>query len=250
MQAVLAYTFGLLPGVGRAAALRVLGLKAEERGQLLDVGCGSGVFLARMKQLGWQTVGYETDPIAAQFAREKFGLTVKEGSLADVGLPEASFDVVTLSHVIEHVHSPGALVMQCQRLLKPNGKLIILTPNTASLGHRIFRRAWRGLEPPRHIQCFHPRGLRSCVESTGMLVEQLTTESRMMQSIWYASLRIRRVERGGRSNSAFDYITSFVMEFVESAALHVFRDVGEEILLVATMPPRRAPDRAGGGALT
>ena len=237
MQPLVASTLGLLPGVARGAALQVMGLKAEERGDLLDVGCGNGLFLARMKRLGWRTVGVETDAAAAEIARENFGLDVKEGRLANVGLPEASFDVVTLSHVIEHVHSPGDLVLECRRLLKPNGKLIILTPNTAGLGHRIFRRSWRGLEPPRHIQCFSPQTLRACVDHTGMRIERVTTESRIMRYIWYTSMSIRRAQSGGgRSNTAFDYVASFVMRFVESVALYVVRDAGEEIMLMATKP--------------
>ena len=246
MQWLLSSAVGLLPGVARSVALQVLGLSAKERGDLLDIGCGNGLFLSRMKKLGWRTVGLETDAAAAQIARDIFGLDVKDGHLADAGFREASFDVVTLSHVIEHVHSPEDLVMECRRLLKPNGKLIVLTPNTASLGHRVFRRSWRGLEPPRHMQCFSPQTLRACVDRTGMRIERVTTEARTMQYIWYASMSIRRAQRDGkRSNTAFDYIVSFVMRFVESVAIYVVRDAGEEIMLIATKRADEESHRGG-----
>jgi 2-polyprenyl-3-methyl-5-hydroxy-6-metoxy-1,4-benzoquinol methylase len=239
-DAVLAYTLGLLPGMTRAAAMDTLGLAAAERGKVLDVGCGNGAFLARMKLLGWQCTGIETDPLAAQFARDSFGLNVREGTLGDAGFSDDSFDVVTLSHVIEHVHSPQDLLMQCRRVLKPGGKLVVLTPNILSLGHRIFGRAWRGLEPPRHLQSFHPNALRQVVERSQLRTLRISTESRMMRSIWYASRLIQRADEGRRSrNGLLDYLLAYTMQCVEGIACRFAADVGEEIILVATKPTAR-----------
>jgi len=234
---VLAYTLGLLPGMTSSAAMDTLGLSAADRGRILDVGCGNGAFLARMKRLGWQCTGIETDPQAAQFARDSFGLNVLEGELANAGFADDSFDVVTLSHVIEHVHSPLDLLMHCRRVLKPGGKLVVLTPNLLSLGHRIFGRAWRGLEPPRHLQSFHPNALRQVVERSHMYTLRISTESRMMRPIWYASRLIQRADRSQRPrNSLLDYLLAYTMQCVEGVACLFAVDVGEEIVLVATKP--------------
>lgn len=233
----IAWIFGALPGMFQGASMQVLGLPARERGRILDIGCGNGVFLARMKDLGWDTVGHEMDEVAARFARETFGLVVKEGLLADAGFAPASFGTITLSHVIEHVHAPGDLVRHCLELLKPNGKLIVLTPNTDGFGHRHFATAWRGLEPPRHLQCFNPATLRTCVERAGMRIDRINTPSRMMRAIWYTSRLIQRADRGEKmSNNAFDYLAAYAMQFIEGVACRFSANAGEEIMLVATKP--------------
>lgn len=238
-DSAIAWTLGSLPGMFQGASMQVLGLTARERGRILDIGCGNGAFLARMKDLGWDTVGHEMDAVAARFARETFGLTVQEGPLSSVGLAPASFDTITLSHVIEHVHEPAELVEQCLELLKPNGKLIVLTPNTNGFGHRHFAAAWRGLEPPRHLQCFNPATLRACIARTGMCIDRISTPSRMMRAIWYASRLIQRVDRGDKlSNDAFDYLAAYGMQFIESVACHFANEAGEEIMLIATKPVR------------
>jgi 2-polyprenyl-3-methyl-5-hydroxy-6-metoxy-1,4-benzoquinol methylase len=234
----IARLFGLVPGVSSSARLCVLGLHADRRGRVLDVGCGNGSFLARMKSLGWNCVGTETDSSAAQFARERFGLDVLEGSLPACQFPDHSFDVITVSHVIEHVHSPEGLIEECRRVLRPEGTLIVLTPNTRSLGHRIFHRAWRGLEPPRHLWCFNPRNLKTLVERTGMRVDSVTTESRMMRGIWYASRVIERASAGAAPRNSFrDYVSAYAMQLVESIAIRLAPGVGEEIVLVAQTSP-------------
>lgn len=75
----------------------VMWLSAQERGRLLDVGCGNGMFLDRMRQLGWDVTGVEPDGAAVRVAREKLGLEVIEGSREDAGLPDRYFDAVTMT---------------------------------------------------------------------------------------------------------------------------------------------------------
>lgn len=231
---VLASLIGAPTGLRAATWISVLGLAANERGALLDVGCGNGEFLATMKDLGWDTVGIETDARAAEIARDRFGLDVRTGTLVDAMIPGDSFDAISLSHVIEHVHDPIALLTECRRLLRPGGKLIVLTPNTRSLGHRIFRAAWRGLEPPRHIQLFNRVTLTAAVQSAGLHVTELRTVSRMMQGIWDASRLIQRANAGAPTkNSRIDYVMSYVMATVERVLGVVWKDAGEELVLVA-----------------
>jgi len=77
------------------------------------------------------------------------------------------FDVITLNHVIEHVHDPIAVLRACHRLLKPGGRLWLETPNVDSLGLARFGRNWRGLETPRHLVLFGRRGLRQACMAAG-----------------------------------------------------------------------------------
>jgi 2-polyprenyl-3-methyl-5-hydroxy-6-metoxy-1,4-benzoquinol methylase len=231
---LIAWTLGFLPGMTQGASMQVLGLHAADRGRVLDIGCGNGAILARLRSLGWDAVGYEMDPVAARFARESFGLDVREGELAKAGFVHESFDVVILSHVIEHVHSPVDFVRQIKNLLNSNGKLIILTPNTNGLGHKYFKECWRGLEPPRHINCFNAETLSACVEQGSMRIIKINTLSRMTRAIWYSSIQIKKASMNKPMiNNIMDYIKSYLMQFIESILCLTRKNAGEEILLIA-----------------
>lgn len=147
------------------------------REKVLDVGCGSGVLLARMKSLGWDAEGVEIDPGGVAAARAR-GVTVHQGQLADANFPDHHFDAVHSAHVIEHVYDPAALLRECYRILKPGGRLIIITPNTASWGHRKFGSAWLNLDPPRHLILFNTATLRAAAERQGFAVERLDSTIR------------------------------------------------------------------------
>jgi len=135
-------------------------------GILVDIGCGNGHYLRTAMQLGWEAWGVDLDPKAVETAR-KTGATVIQGGFPDTGLPSAYFDVVTLSHVIEHVHNPIAAMQEVFRILKPGGHLWLATPNLDSSGHKRFGSDWRGLEPPRHLVLFTRKSLKKVLFDTG-----------------------------------------------------------------------------------
>jgi 2-polyprenyl-3-methyl-5-hydroxy-6-metoxy-1,4-benzoquinol methylase len=133
---------------------------------LLDVGCGNGIFLEFARQAGWQASGVDFDEDAVACCLQK-GLDVRQGGIEVLTDRAGYFDWITLSHVIEHVHDPLALLVVCQRLLKPGGGLWIETPNIQSQGHREFGAAWRGLEPPRHLVLFNRGSLKQALHAAG-----------------------------------------------------------------------------------
>lgn len=134
-------------------------------GRLLDVGCGNGIFLLRARQAGWRVTGLEPDPIAVAAAR-RADLDVVQGTL-DTWRGEESFDVITASHVIEHVHDPLEFLRQIFSLLLPGGRIWLATPNAESLGHRRYGRGWRGLEPPRHMTVLTLGALQRLLQRAG-----------------------------------------------------------------------------------
>lgn len=134
--------------------------------RLLDVGCGNGDFLDLAQRAGWQVMGVEPDPTAAQVARSR-GLDVRVGSIDSLGSLANVFDAITLGHVIEHVHDPVSLLARCRMLLRPNGWVWIDTPNLRSFGHRRYGRSWRGLEPPRHLVLFTMSSLTQALTRGG-----------------------------------------------------------------------------------
>lgn len=135
-------------------------------GRLLDVGCGDGAFLALAHGCGWDVLGLEPDPKAAQAAAQR-GMPVLNGDLARLDGQTGVFDVITMAHVIEHVHDPVEVLRACHRLLKPGGLLWVETPNAASLGLRLLAQHWRGLEAPRHLVLFTPAALRLALRVAG-----------------------------------------------------------------------------------
>ena len=136
--------------------------------RVLDVGCGSGELLARMRDLGWSVEGVDFDPRAVEAARSR-GLTVRRGDLHTHHYPDATFDVVHLRHVIEHVFDPVGVLAECRRILKPGGRLVLITPNSSSWGHAHFDRDWYALDPPRHLHLFHVSNLRTAARRAGFV---------------------------------------------------------------------------------
>lgn len=139
---------------------------AKARDRLLDLGCGNGAFLKRARDAGWDVVGVDFDVKAVEIARSQ-GLDVRLGGINDQDLSVEQFDVITMSHVIEHVHHPLEVLRTCYSLLKPGGFLWLDTPNIASEGHRLFGANWRGLEPPRHLVLFTMESLRETLKTAG-----------------------------------------------------------------------------------
>src|SRR5205085_8920272 len=102
----------------------------RQAGRLLDVGCGTGLFLAEMQTSGrWQLSGLEPTHDAAAYVRRRLGIPVIEQLFEEADLPPASQDVITLWHVLEHVMSPMATLRKAGELLKPGGYLILAIPS-------------------------------------------------------------------------------------------------------------------------
>lgn len=140
--------------------------KQTPRGVLLDVGCGNGDFLDMARGMGWDVHGIDLDPKAVEGARRR-GLAVGQGGIETLDHSSDRYDVITLSHVIEHVHNPLALLKSCHRLLKPGGSLWLETPNIDGIGHSTYGRYWRGLEPPRHLTLFTWEGMDDLLVKAG-----------------------------------------------------------------------------------
>jgi 2-polyprenyl-3-methyl-5-hydroxy-6-metoxy-1,4-benzoquinol methylase len=147
------------------SSCRNLSINFPSAQRLLDIGCGNGDFLYFAKKTGREVVGIDLDEKAVLVAREK-GLDVRLGDI-DVLNREEKFDIITLSHVLEHVHDPYYLLQKCYNLLDKNGYIWIDTPNLSSEGHKIYRENWRGLEPPRHLVLFSYYSLLNTLKKIG-----------------------------------------------------------------------------------
>lgn len=155
--------------------------------RLLDIGCGSGRFMAWARLAGWSCAGTEVDPVAAAHARAR-GFEVHLADARDLLDSKVRFHAVTMSHVIEHVHEPLALLQTARNLLHPGGFFWIETPNIDAHGHDCFGADWRGLEPPRHLQLFHHVLLQQAMMKAGFLHVQLAP----WQADWRATFQSSR----------------------------------------------------------
>jgi 2-polyprenyl-3-methyl-5-hydroxy-6-metoxy-1,4-benzoquinol methylase len=223
-----------VPLARELATLGTMGLDGEHRGRMLDVGCGNGAFLSMMRDAGWDVIGLEPDPEAARVAHEQYALPVTTGSLTDAKFPARTFDVVTLSHVIEHVHEPVALFRECLRLLKPEGSILVETPNMASRGHREFGSSWAALDPPRHLFLYTASSLRTCCERAGLSVRSLRTSTRMAPWGWAAS---KTISQKGFFRRESDYtlklrIEGLMFQMREERSRRTNEEAGEELILV------------------
>jgi 2-polyprenyl-3-methyl-5-hydroxy-6-metoxy-1,4-benzoquinol methylase len=143
----------------------------------LDVGCGDGRYLEIMAKKGVpksDLYGLELDQrIVDELAGKGFNVHCERVESA-TSIPEASFDLITMFHVIEHVASPREVVAKLVSLLKPGGVLAMETPNIDSLDARLFASGtWGGFHIPRHWYLFDPSTFRRLAADAGLSVEAI-----------------------------------------------------------------------------
>jgi|GEM_PF-125815 len=119
-------------------------------GKVLDIGCGSGQFLYRMKLQGWETHGVELSARAAEIGNTRYALNIQAGTLRQAQLPDGSFDYIRLNHSFEHLLDPRETLDRIRELLAPQGLLFIGVPNVDGLQARWFGKHWWNLGPPVH----------------------------------------------------------------------------------------------------
>ena len=138
--------------------------KYFNRGRILDIGCGRGLFLNLMKEDGWTVTGQEFDGKSASYAINNYGIDVHTGSLADK-FENESFDVVNINHVLEHMEKPGETLSECNRILKKGGLLVVAVPNIDSLQAKFGNKNWFQLDIPFHLYHFSSKGVVGLIES-------------------------------------------------------------------------------------
>lgn len=212
-------------------------LHARHGGRLLDLGCGTGEWMLAMQERGWQVEGLDFDPNAVRVARS-IGLDVHCGALEERNLAADSFDVVTLNHVIEHVPDPVGLLRECRRILKPDGKLVLATPNTGSLGHSYLKADWRGLEPPRHLHLFSRPAMERLLSAAGFY--QVCVNTLNSHYVWKHSFLLRMAGRGERTSfwNPNRWLLPIFFTFVEQLWLKVSPTCGECIAAEASKPSK------------
>ena len=135
----------------------------QPKSRLLDIGCGTGAFLAFMKKKGFEVCGVESNAKARSICLEK-NIEVKP---TEKELMSNSFDTVSLWHVLEHLSNPEKKITACRNLLKGEGFLVIAVPNFESHDCNHYQKDWAALDVPRHLWHFTPKGLIKMVNELG-----------------------------------------------------------------------------------
>ncbi len=162
----------------RVFSARIMNGIREPHGanRLLDVGCGSGQLLAVYRALGWRVCGIEISPAACAACRGK-GLQVHQGTVFDCSFDAQQFDMILLSHVIEHVVDPVAVLTRVAEFLAPDGKIIVTTPNMRGIGFPLYKSCWFPLDAPRHLFLFDPYTIRLLAQRAGLTIAHVATPS-------------------------------------------------------------------------
>jgi SAM-dependent methyltransferase len=167
----------------------------DRPGRFLDIGCGSGDFVARMGEQGWDSHGVEINEQAALTGRT-CGLQIRTGTVQDASMAAEHFDYVRASHSFEHLTRPHETLALINKLLKPMGRLLLAVPNVDSLPAWLFKRYWWHLCPPVHPFGYSVRTLSRLLEDHGFQVTRVVFNSDYVGLL--GSLQIWLNRRNGR----------------------------------------------------
>lgn len=145
--------------------------QGKEPGRLLDIGCGVGDFLHFAEQNGWQCTGAEPSKDAASIAKNRIKAEIMLPKDLEK-LPDESFDVITMWHVLEHVSDLQWQVNQLNRLLKKGGRLVIALPNFRSYDARYYKDKWAAYDVPRHLNHFSQNSIAKIFNINGLIQNQ------------------------------------------------------------------------------
>ncbi len=146
--------------------------KYKPSGNLLDIGCASGYFLDVASQNNLSTFGVELSKEAAQIAKQKHK-NIFNGTLEGSNFQNSFFDIVTLFDIIEHVLDPSTTIKEISRIIKPDGLLVITTPDISSWHAKIMGKRWGLITPLEHLFYFSPKSIRILLEKYGFKIEEV-----------------------------------------------------------------------------
>jgi len=210
-----------------AAQLRRLA-RFRQTNRLLEVGCSTGGFCFRARQEGWDCVGLEPVGPVAAYGREFHHLDIRASTLEEAGLAENHFDVVFSNAVLEHVASPGSVLREVCRVLRPGGVVLTDTVNIDSYTWRFIGADWKLIDPRAHLSLFAPPTLRRFCEQAGLRVLKTSTRG--------VRFRAGRADRPVGWLRWYEELVKFPFSLAARVTLR-----GDRIAVLAQKPPLRAP---------
>lgn len=161
----------------------------NEKGNLLDIGAGTGDFLLTAKNNGWDTTGFEPNEKAKKIAQNKGVVFTEETT----NLPDHSFDIISMWHVLEHVPDLEVQIKELKRLLKPTGTILIAVPNFNSHDAKHYKEFWAAFDVPRHLWHFSKTSIRLLFRRENL---ELVKVLPMKYDAFYVSLLSEKYKTG------------------------------------------------------
>ena len=197
-----------------------------EKGLIVDVGCGGGLLLRMLRERGLAVLGLETSHLAAATAWTRNRVAVVCGDLSESPIERGTCAVVTMFHVLEHLHDPVSYLRSARDLLLSNGRLVVQVPNASSWQFLMFGEHWNGVDVPRHLVNYRQRDLENLLEYCGFEVVRRK----------HFSLRDNPAGFASSVAPGLDPMARRVRRLRESPAMKVTKDLLYFGLLLAALP--------------
>lgn len=219
----------------------------RQTGRILDVGCSAAFFMHLAQQRGWRASGVEIAPWAAKFSREELGVDVFNGTLENAGLPDACFDVVFSSHVLEHIRDPKFLLREMGRVLRPGGLHVSVLPSQFASPSWRLRQRFVGDPPPKHTSFFDVATFARAIKASGLEVlsccynveltrlrELFLSEDRL-QDVWRSKVEANSAGGTSRNEGGFRPYAIAAVKGVVNRLGNALQ-MGDEIVCFARKP--------------
>lgn len=190
------------------------------KGNLLDIGSGTGDFLNQAKNLGWNCIGIEPNEKAKKIAVSKgvnFTNTLEE-------LDNNSFDVITMWHVLEHVLDLENQIKTLKRLLKPNGTIIIAVPNYKSFDAKHYKSFWAAYDVPRHLWHFSKSSIQKLAAKENLKLHKVKP---MLFDSFYVCLLSEKYKTG-----KMNFVKGFFYGFLSNCSGIVKKEFSSHIYII------------------
>ena len=194
-------TYQFIKNIALANKLKLINNCAPKKGNLLDVGAGTGDFLLTAKNNGWNTIGFEPNSKAKEMAQKKgINFTEKTADLQD-----NSFDVITMWHVLEHVLDLEIQIKELKRLVKKDGTIIVAVPNFNSFDAKYYNEFWAAFDAPRHLWHFSKTAIEKLFRKENV---KLVSIKPMKFDSYYVSLLSEKYKTG-----KMNFLKAFLVGF-------------------------------------
>lgn len=181
----------------------VQSLFTGHKGNLLELGAGTGAFAHSMTEKGWNVTALEPDEASRKRALDNYNIHLLPIETLNE-LPAQKFDVITLWHVLEHVHDLKEYMQIFKKLLKHNGRLIIAVPNYTSYDAQFYKKYWAAYDVPRHLYHFSPNSMQVLVKNNQMQIVQY-------KPMWFDSFYISLLSEKYKQSGVFGLIRAFLI---------------------------------------
>jgi 2-polyprenyl-3-methyl-5-hydroxy-6-metoxy-1,4-benzoquinol methylase len=165
--------------------------KKLKHGKILDYGCGTGEFLNHCSLNGYTVIGIEPSARAREQASLKLGQRVFE-SIEEI--PNKKFDIITLWHVLEHIHDISSILEKLKEKLTETGTILIAVPNHNSKDCKIYRKFWAAYDTPRHLWHFDQSSMTKLLKKENFILEKIIP---MKMDSYYVSILSEKYKNGG-----------------------------------------------------